>query len=179
MSTLSDATLTFQFGMMAQPNSSDVAVEIRLNNNKARYGSIKLNVGDGMRVAYQNISMAVATTGSDVDLTAFVDQLSGDTLNFSFIHLIMIVNDTSDVTALLSLSDGATNGWTAPGASWFREAYGLDADGGFLPGYAYNPNTHTSFDWATSGSNKTIQIVSNTPTTATTLTGRLIVIGRL
>ena len=178
MSTLSDLNIAFSMNLMAKPNSADGTVPIRLSmQDKAVFAKAQRAIEDGWRVAYQDVSMA-ASTAADVDLTAFVDQLSGDTLNFAFIHMIIAYSSTEDSTALLTWDAGTTNGFDIPGA-WLLICYGKDSDGDVLPSYIYNPNTNTTYDWATSGSKKTINAVAANGVTATTITGRLIVIGRV
>lgn len=135
------------------------------------------NRGALMKAGAQNISMAAGATGSDVDLTAFVCAETSATLNFSYVVAVILLNSTEDVSALLTLDAGGTNGWTGPGSGWFLKAYGRNTQGGGVPAYLCNPNTTVANRWATSGSLKTVNLVANTPDVATTLTGRLIVIG--
>lgn len=178
MSSLRNATFSFSIGIGAQPNSADGVTRVDLSDDGRTFGQVTINVGQGMTVAYQNISMAVNTTASDLQLDAFVDQLSGDTIPFAKIVAIIVVNSTDDPTALLWADAGATNGWTAPWSGWRAFCYGRAADGSFLPCPIYNGNTNTSFDWdVANGATDTINLNSNTPATATTLTGRLIIIG--
>lgn len=178
MSSLRNATLSFTFGVNAQPNSADTVTQVKLTDDGRIFGEVTINVANGMTVAYQNISMAVNTTGGDLQLDAFVDALSGDTIAFAKIATIIVTNSTDDPTALLWADAGATNGWTAPYSGWRCIAYGRDASGGNIPGVLPNFNTHTSFDWdVVNGATDTINLNSNTPATATTLTGRLIIIG--
>lgn len=178
MSSLRNATLSFTFGVNAQPNSADTVTQVKLTDDGRIFGEVTINVANGMTVAYQNISMAVNTTGGDLQLDAFVDALSGDTIAFAKIATIIVTNSTDDPTALLWADAGATNGWTAPYSGWRCIAYGRDAAGGNIPGVLPNFNTHTSFDWdVVNGATDTINLNSNTPATATTLTGRLIIIG--
>jgi hypothetical protein len=107
-----------------------------------------------------------------------VDQLSGDTIAFAKIAAIIVTNNTQDPTALLWADAGGTNGWVAPYSGWRAFCYGLDAKGGNVPCPVVNMNTNTSFDWDVSnGATDSINLNSNTPATATTLTGRLIIIG--
>lgn len=180
MSSLRNGTFSFTFGVNAQPNSADGVTSVKLSDDGRNFGQVTINVAQGMTVAYQNISMAVNTTGSDLQLDAFVDQLSGDTIAFSKIDAIIVVNSTDDPTALLWADAGATNGWTIPYSGWRAFCFGRAADGSFMPCPIYNPNTNTSFDWDVSnGATDTINLNSNTPATATTLTGRLIIIGRV
>ena len=178
MSSLRNATLSFTFGVNAQPNSADTITQVKLTDDGRQFGQVTINVAQGMTVAYQNISMAVNTTASDLQLDAFVDSLSGDTIAFSKIVAIIVTNSTDDPTALLWADAGATNGWTIPYTGWRAFCYGRQADGSYLPCPVYNGNTNTSFDWdVANGATDTINLNSNTPATATTLTGRLIIIG--
>lgn len=178
MSSLRNATLTVSVGINAQPNSADTVNQVKLTDDGRIFGEVTINVANGMTVAYQNISMAVNTTASDLQLDAFVDALSGDTIAFAKIAAIIVTNSTDDPTALLWADAGATNGWTVPWSGWRCIAYGRDASGGNIPGVLANFNTATSFDWdVTNGATDTINLNSNTPATATTLTGRLIIIG--
>ena len=178
MSSLRDLTMTLALDIAALPNSADGAVPVTMDSVKRRFASLTRAVADGLTVAYQPISMAVNTTGSDLQLDAFVDQLSGDTISFAKIAAIIVTNSTEDPTALLWADAGATNGWTIPYSGWRAFCYGLDAKGGNFLCPVVNMNTNTSFDWDVSnGATDTINLNSNTPATATTLTGRLIIIG--
>ena len=178
MSSLRNATLTVSVGINAQPNSADTVNQVKLTDDGRIFGEVTINVANGMTVAYQNISMAVNTTGGDLQLDAFVDALSGDTIAFAKIAAIIVTNSTDDPTALIYADAGATNGWTAPYSGWRAFCYGRDASGGYLPCFIANFNTATSFDWdVANGATDTINLNSNTPATATTLTGRLIIIG--
>ena len=97
---------------------------------------------------------------------------------FAKIAAIIVTNSTEDPTALLWADTGATNGWVAPYSGWRAFCYGLDAKGGNFPCPVVNMNTNTSFDWdVVASTTDSINLNSNTPATATTLTGRLIIIG--
>jgi len=177
MSSLRDMTMTFALDIAALPNAADGAVPVAMDSIKRRFSSLTRAVADGLTVAYRNISLAVNTTDSDLDLTAFVDQLSGDTIAFAKIFAVIVTNNTDDPTALLWADTGSATGWVAPYSGWRAFCYGLDSKGGNFPCPVINPNTNTSFDWDTTSLLKLINLNSNTPATATTLTGRLIIIG--
>ena len=178
MSSLRDLTMTLALDIAALPNSADGAVPVTMDSVKRRFASLTRAVADGLTVAYKNISLAANTTDGDLDLTAFVDQLSGDTIAFSKIAAIVVTNDTEDPTALLWADTGSATGWAAPYSGWRAFCYGLDAKGGNFPCPVVNMNTNTSFDWdVVASTTDTINLNSNTPATATTLTGRLIIIG--
>ena len=90
MSSLRDLTMTLALDIAALPNSADGAVPVTMDSVKRRFASLTRAVADGLTVAYQPISMAVNTTGSDLQLDAFVDQLSGDTIAFAKIAAIIL-----------------------------------------------------------------------------------------
>lgn len=174
---LSNLLLGVNLTLTTKGTAADSASQIMLADDGAAAAFFRANLNATLKAGFQDVSMAAGATGSDVDLTAFADSAADQTLNFAYVVAVILINTTQDVSALMTLDAGGTNGWTGPGSGWFLKAFGRNSQGGGLPVYVFNPNTTVANRWATSGSLKTINLVANSPDVATTLTGRLIVIG--
>lgn len=180
--SLRDLEIGVNLYLTALPNTSDGAVPMPFDIQGRKFAKYVANVGTGLICGMQNISMAVATTGGDLDLSAFSDIVSNSNIAFANIVSFIVQNTTEDPTAHIYLDKGATNGldlaapaWT----TWRCGAYGMNSKGENVPGVLFNHNTNSSFQWpVASVGARTVNLNSNTPATATTLTGRLIVIGR-
>lgn len=174
---LTNAMLRFAMGLFTKGTLADQSGQIALGDDGALDAGWAADLGAGLKAGFQDISMAAGATGTDIDLTAFADSATDQTLNFSYVVFVGVLNTTQDVSALFTLDAGGTNGWTGPGSGWFCKAYGRNTRGHNLPAYQFNPNTTVANRWATTGSLKTVNLVANSPDVATTLTGRLVVIG--
>lgn len=176
--TVTDLSMNLGFLLKTLYSGGDQSQQVSLDGAGGSLARFTANVGTGLIAGAQDISMAVNTTGSDIDLTAFVDVITGQTLNFAKILMIMVINTTEDPTALLWADTGSASGWVAPFSGWRAFCYGRNSMGQCFPCPVVNHNTNTSYDWDTAnGATDMINLNSNTPATATTLTGRLIVIG--
>ena len=176
--TVRDLEIGFNLYLMGLPNSSDGAVPIPLDVQGRKFAKYIANFGTGLQVAVKSVSLGPGVTDSDQDLNSIADIVSGTNIGFSKIVAIIVVNTTEDPTALLYADAGATNGWTVPYSGWRCSAFGLNSKGESVPGIIFNHNTNSSFQWpVTNGATDTINMNTNTPATATTITGRLIIIG--
>lgn len=159
-------------------STADGTSQVVLDQEGRSAYTFTANRGTGLSLAMNAISLAAAATSADIDLTAMVDAETGLTIAFANIVAVILVCDNNDGTAQLVGSKGAANGWDAIATGWTLLASGLNSVGGGLPAMQLNNAAGlATWKWTVDGTHKTIKIVANTPQTATTVTGRLIVVG--
>lgn len=176
--TLRDFTLQFFGAGNVFLSTAESPVSVRLTSTQRNLLGGVFNANDNLVWARTPISMAVATTGSDLDANAVVDYDTGVTQNFATWAAAIVVNMTTDPTARIKLEGGSANPVLFPAAGWAQYAYGFDSQGRNFPSIVVNPNfTGTFSSPITNSTGDKYRLVSNTPATATLLVGDLILIG--
>lgn len=148
-----------------------VAVQLT-SDHRGNLGGV-FNANDNLVWARQSLSVAAGTTGADQDANSVADLDTGITQNFARWVGVVLANTTNDSTARFKLEGGGANPVLFPISGWTMFAWGYDTSGRNFPAYQVHPagsvitgTTADQYRW-----------VTNTPTTATTLTAELIIFG--
>ena len=176
--TLRDFTLQYFGSGDVFRSTAEATLQVYLTDAHRNILGGVFDASDNLIWARQAISMAVTTTGGDQDANVVVDADTGVTQNFATWAAAFLINTTNDPTARLLLQGGSANPVLFPAASWAQYAWGFDAKGRNFPSLVVNPNfTGTGSSPIVNSTGDQYRIVSNTPVTATLLTGSLILIG--
>ena len=176
--TLRDFTLQFFGAGNVFLSTAESPVAVRLTSSQRNILGGVFDASDNLIWARTPISMAVTTTGSDLDANAVLDYDTNVTQNFATWAAAFLINTTNDPTARIKLEGGSANPVLFPAASWAQYAWGFDAKGRNFPSLVVNPNLTGTFSSPITGTTADkYRLVSNTPATAALLTGDLILIG--